>query len=311
MSQLSEQASAASPNPTTAQSERPPLWLSAGPAIFLLLWSLGFPIAKIATGYVDPMLLLAARFALVLVVLLPLFVWLRPPLPRTRAAWGHQIVIGFLIQTLYFGLAWSAFALDASAGTVALIVSLQPVLVALLAPSITGEVIGLKRWIGFALGLAGAVIVILGRAEAEATSTAGIVCAVGALLGMSSATLYEKRFGVSQHPVTSNVIQYTTGLVTTLPLAFVFGQLSFTVNGVVIASLAYLVIGNSLIAISLLLAMIRRGEASRVSALFYLVPPCAALLSWLLIGEEMPPLAWLGMAVAAVGVALVRPGRSG
>ena len=105
--------------------------------------------------------------------------------------------------------------------------------------------------------------------------------------------------------MTANLIQYAVGVVVMLPLAFAFEDMNVAWTGEMLAALAYLVIGNSLIAITLLLAMIRHGEASRVSALFYLVPPSAALLAWLLIGEEMPPLAWAGMAVAAVGVALV------
>ena len=50
--------------------------------------------------------------------------------------------------------------------------------------------------------------------------------------------------------------------------------------------------------------MIRRGEVSRVSALFFLVPPMAALIGWLLLDEQMPPLAWVGLGLAAAGVAL-------
>ena len=69
--------------------------------------------------------------------------------------------------------------------------------------------------------------------------------------------------------------------------------------------LVYLVIGNSIISISLLLALVRRGEASKVSALFFLVPPVAAVLSWLIIDEQMPMIAWAGMGVAALGVAIV------
>ena len=72
-----------------------------------------------------------------------------------------------------------------------------------------------------------------------------------------------------------------------------------------VAVMAYLVIGNSLLAMSLLLAMIRVGEVSRVSALFYLVPPLAALFAWPLLDEAMPPLGWAGMILAAIGVALV------
>ena len=68
------------------------------------------------------------------------------------------------------------------------------------------------------------------------------------------------------------------------------------------AALAYLVVGNSVIAVGLLLAMIRAGDVSSVSALFFLVPPLAALVAWLLLGEIMPPVAWLGMAAAAIGV---------
>jgi drug/metabolite transporter (DMT)-like permease len=53
---------------------------------------------------------------------------------------------------------------------------------------------------------------------------------------------------------------------------------------------------------TLLLAMIRAGEVSRVSALLFLVPPLAAIFGWLLLGEIMPPVAWIGMALAGIGV---------
>lgn len=283
------------------------IWLRASPAIFLLLWSAGFPVAKIGIAYADPLIFLTLRYALVLAVLAPFALWLRPPLPARRVDWLHLAVVGVLIQTVYFASCYMAFGFGASAGTVALVVSLQPVLVALLAPALVGEEIGWRRWIGFALGLTGAVIVILARSTIEVTSMVGVGFAVGALLGMTAATLYEKRFGRTQHPVTANVIQYAAGLAATAPLALALGSLQVVWAGEMFAALAYLVIGNSLIAITLLLAMIRRGEASRVSALLYLVPPMAAVLSWLLIGEEMPPLAWAGMAVAAVGVAMVSP----
>ena len=73
-------------------------------------------------------------------------------------------------------------------------------------------------------------------------------------------------------------------------------------TGTLLAALAYLVIGNSILAMTLLLAMIRAGEVSRVSALLFLVPPLAAIFGWLLLGEIMPPAAWIGMALAGIGV---------
>jgi drug/metabolite transporter (DMT)-like permease len=80
-------------------------------------------------------------------------------------------------------------------------------------------------------------------------------------------------------------------------------------TGTLVATLAYLVIGNSILAMTLLLAMIRAGEVSRVSALLFLVPPLAAIFGWLLLGEIMPPVAWIGMALAGIGV-IIAEGQS-
>ena len=66
----------------------------------------------------------------------------------------------------------------------------------------------------------------------------------------------------------------------------------------------------AVIAVGLLLAMIRAGDVSRVSALFFLVPPLAALLAWVMLGEVMPPMAWPGMALAAAGVFLATRRRA-
>lgn len=92
----------------------------------------------------------------------------------------------------------------------------------------------------------------------------------------------------------ANFVQYLVGLLVTLPLAYIFEAMHIEWTPTLLLALAYLVIANSIIAISLLLTMIRHGEASRVSALFFLVPPAAALVAWLMLGKAMPPLAWGG-----------------
>ena len=116
------------------------------------------------------------------------------------------------------------------------------------------------------------------------------------------AVLYEKRFGLSHHPVISNLGQYGAGLIFIFPIAYSIETMQVQWTGTLVATLAYLVIGNSVLAMTLLLAMIRAGEVSRVSALLFLVPPLAAIFGWLLLGEIMPPVAWLGMALAGIGV---------
>ncbi|MFN3845313.1 MAG: DMT family transporter [Paracoccaceae bacterium] len=282
-----------------------PVWLIVAPAIFLILWSAGFAVAKLGLLFAEPITLLALRYSLVLLILLPFAIALRPPLPATWRGWVDVAVVGFLIQVGYFGLCYLAFKLGVSAAGVAIVVCLQPILVALIAPHLVGENVSRRAWGGLGLGLAGAVVVILSRASVQAESPLGVVLTIGALLGITAGTLYEKRFGVSQHPVTSNMIQYAVGAVCTVPIALLTESQGIIWTGEFIGVMAYLVIGNSLLAMSLLLAMIRVGEVSRVSALFYLVPAMSALFAWPLLGEAMPPIAWLGLALAGAGVALV------
>ncbi|MBX2879708.1 MAG: DMT family transporter [Granulosicoccus sp.] len=272
------------------------------PGIFLLLWSGGFTVAKIGLEHANPITLLALRYGCVIVLLTPLFLLFKPALPASRAQWINLAWVGFLIQVVYFGTAWMAFKLGGSAGTVALITSLQPILVALVIPLITGEVVAITRWIGLILGLIGTCLVLLGNAELQPVSITVIALALSALLAFSIATIWEKRFGVAHHPLTSNLVQYAIGFIVTLPLALIFESTSVNVTVPFVLALTYLVIGNSLLAISLLLMMIRNGEATRVSALFFMVPPLSAFIAWLILDESMTRMAWLGMAVAACGV---------
>lgn len=281
-----------------------PSWLAAAPFLFLILWSGGYVTAKIGLRDMEPMTLLAVRYSLVVVLMGALFLILRPPLPRNRGEWIQLAVVGILIQTVYFGFSYFAFSAGLAAATVALVMSLQPILVAMLAPGLAGERVGPRRWAGLILGLAGTVTVIMARSQIEAPSAWGLLFAFIALAGMISATLYEKRSGVSAHPVTANLIGFAAGLVGIVPAALLLEDQAINWTPSLIAVLAYLVVGNSLIATTVLLAMIRFGEVSRVSALMFLVPPLAGVLAWVLLDEIMPPLAWAGMALAGIGVIL-------
>ena len=282
-------------------SKQPP-WLVFAPGIFLLMWSTGYVAAKFGLGYIEPMTFLALRFACVIAIMAVLFVILRPPLPKSSAEWMHLAVVGFMLQSLYFGMCYMSFTAGLSVGTLALILSMQPIIVGLVAPRWSGETIGWQRWAGLVLGLAGAVIVITARSEIAAPSAIGFVFAALALFGITGGSLWEKRFGVSQHPVTSNLVGFTAGLLGVTPFMIAFESMTIDWSWQLLGSLVYLIVASSLIAVGLLLAMIRAGEVSKVSALFFLVPPIAAVVAWVVLDEVMPPLAWGGMVVAGLGV---------
>lgn len=250
------------------------------------------------------MTLLLLRYVFVVLIMAVMFVILRPPLPKTRADWGHLAIVGLFIQTVYFGFSYYAFDSGIAVGTVALIMSFQPILVAILAPSSTGETVTRKRWVGLMLGLLGTGLVIIARSTVEAPPLIGFAFCAIALAGITSGSLWEKRFGMNHHPVTSNLIGYSAGLIGLTPFIVLQGNLHVDWTWQFTAALAYLVIGNSVIAVSLLLAMIRAGDVSSVSSLLFLVPPLAAVIAWVLVGETMPLWGWAGIAIAAIGVYL-------
>lgn len=283
-------------------STNQPTWLVFAPGIFLFMWSTGYVAAKFGLGYIEPMTFLALRFACVVTIMAVLFLIIRPPLPKSRNDWMHLAIVGFLLQSMYFGMCYMSFSAGLSVGTLALILAMQPIIVGLVAPRWNGEKVGFRQWIGLVLGLTGAAIVIVARSEIAAPSAIGFVFASLALFGITGGSLWEKRFGVSQHPVTANLVGFTAGLIGMVPFMIAFETMEIIWTWELIGSLVYLIIASSLIAVGLLLAMIRAGEVSKVSALFFLVPPMAAAIAWVVLDEIMPPIAWAGMIVAGLGV---------
>lgn len=279
-----------------------PTWLVFAPGIFLVMWSTGYVAAKFGLGYIEPMTFLALRFACVVVIMAALFLILRPSLPASSSEWMHLAIVGFLLQAMYFGGCYMSFKSGLSVGTLALILAMQPILVGLIAPRWNDESISWKQWIGLALGLGGAVIVIVARSDLASPSPVGFLFASMALIGITVGSLWEKRFGVSHHPVTTNLIGFTAGLIGVVPFMIAFETMEIIWTWQLITALAYVIVASSLIAVGLLLAMIRAGEVSRVSTLFFLVPPMAAAVAWIVFGEVMPPTAWGGMIVAGLGV---------
>jgi drug/metabolite transporter (DMT)-like permease len=143
------------------------IWLALTPIMFLILWSAGYVVAKVALVDAAPMALLALRFAAVIAIMAVLFAILRPPLPKTLKDWLHLGLVGFLMQTVYFGMAYFAFVNGVAAGTAALIFSLQPLLVGLLAPRWSAETVSWPQWLGLAIAMTGTFVVIVAQLKID------------------------------------------------------------------------------------------------------------------------------------------------
>lgn len=272
--------------------------------LFVLLWSTGFIGAKYGLPYAEPFTLLFLRFVLALLLLAPLVWWLRPAMAMSWIERGHLMVSGLLLHGAYLGGVYVAIKLELSAGMTALIVGAQPVLTSLAAPLLFGERPRLAHWAGLALGFAGIYLILGGGAEAV-VAPAALLAAVAALFGITVGTLYQKRFCAQHDLLAVTVHQYlpTVALFGLGALLFETREVEWTAQFV--AALLWLVFALSLGAMLLLTWLIKHGEASKVSSLFYLVPPVTAVMAWLLFDE---PLGWLkvaGIALVALGVWLV------
>jgi len=301
------------PSADSAASSTARLLQAAVPAIFVVMWASGFAGARLGLPYAPPITLLVLRFAIVVAIVLPISLVTRAPWPRGWRQRGHVAVVGLLMHSAYLGGVYCAIAAGVPSGVSALIVGLQPLLTAAVVGPLLGEKVSPLQWLGLAIGLAGVALVLADKLHFDHAQSWGVVLAFGGLLSVTAATLYQKRFCGSVDLRTGAVIQYSAASLVLLPLALALGWGPIQWSGELIFALTWLVLVLSLGAVSIFYLLIRKGAASRVTSLFYLTPPVAALLGWIIFDEWLGPLALLGMALTALGVALVmrRSARAG
>lgn len=291
-----------------ASGERSAL-IRAMPWVFVLIWSTGFVVARFGMPHSPPLTFLSMRYALSLLcfgvwILLAGIEW-----PRERAQWGHLAVVGVLIHAGYLGGVWAAVKSGIGAGTVALLVGLQPVLTALWTSwsnraNDAGARVLPQQWLGLALGLGGLILVVWHKLGGGEVTHWNLALAIFALLSITIGTLYQKRFVAPCDVRTASAIQLLAALAVSLPLASMETE-PVVWHAQMIGAMAWSVLALTLGGSSLLYLLIQRGAATEVTSLMYLVPPCTAVLAWWLFGEAFTWSMGLGMLLTATGVALV------
>ena len=258
----------------------------AAPAVFVVLWASGFIGAKFGLPYAEPMTFLSLRMIAVVALLAVVILLTRPKWPD-RAGLFHSAVTGALVHGLYLGGVFASMENGISAGLIALIVSLQPVLTSTLANRWLGERVLPRQWLGLILGIAGVYLIVRENVAAGDIKPIAWVFAATALAGITVGTLYQKRFGGGIDWRPALCVQYTTaGALFTLA-AFAFETRVVRWTPEFLFALGWLVLVLSFGAIWLLYFLIRRSAATRVISFFYLTPPVTALLAWLFFGERL------------------------
>jgi drug/metabolite transporter (DMT)-like permease len=281
-----------------------------GPALFVLLWSTGFVGAKYGLPYAEPFTFLGVRLVIAAGLLAGLAVLLRSVGMPRRTQYGHAALVGVLLHSGYLGGVFYGISLGVPAGVSAVIVSLQPVLTAVLASRVLDERLVPRQWAGLVVGVAGVALVVGPGIAAASGSTrslplSGFVACLVALASGTAATLHQKRYGQGIPLVWGTAVQYAAASALLLTAAAATETMVIQWTGDFVLALVWLVLALSLGAVLLLLLLLRRGTAAGVSSLMYLVPPAVAVEAFLLFGERLSPPSLVGVGVTAVGVALV------
>ena len=281
--------------------------IRAMPAVFVLIWSTGFIVARYGMPYAPPLTFLSWRYGFSIACFL---IWIglaKVKWPTDRAQWLHLAVTGVLMHACYLGGVWVAVKMGMGAGLSALIVGLQPVLTALwLAHS--GGHISRRQWLGLMLGFVGLILVVSRKFvhghPGDSATWANVSVAVVALLGITVGTRYQKRYVKPCDVRTANTVQLMAALLVSAPLALLESE-AVQVNGQLMAAMAWSVLALTLGGSSLLYMLIQRGAAASVTSLMYLVPPTTAFMAWALFHEPITLSTVVGTALTAFGVSLV------
>ena len=275
------------------------------PLLFVLLWSTGFIGAKYGLPHAEPLSFLLVRYLLVLSLMTLIALATRAPWPRDARQWFHIGVAGLLVHGIYLGGVFMSISKGLPAGVASLVVGIQPLLTAVGAGWLLNEAVLKRQWLGLVLGFVGVAMVVSGKLGSGYGLDA-LWPALAALAGITAGTLYQKRFCPSFDWRTGAIAQFLPSAVATGIVVGLSGNYRVEWVPDFIFALGWLVLVLSVGAISLLNMLIRRGSAVNMASLFYLVPPCTALIAWLLFDEKLAGMALVGMALAVWGVYLAR-----
>ena len=281
----------------------------SAPVVFVLLWSTGFVGAKYILPYAEPFVFLTIRYASAAIILVLIAKALREPLRISRDQIQQSVLVGVFLQVIYIGGVFYAVSLGLPAGVTAVIVSLQPVLVSVLAFKLLNEGLSFRKISGLILGLVGVLFLLLpkifqGNFNLEFPKV-GILSSVLALIGTTTGYLLQKRGGSEIPFLPGTAVQFATATLLFALAGIFFEDWTIKVNLEFILALSWIVLALSIGSIFLLFYLLKHDSASSVSSLYYLVPPLTAVQAFFLFDERFTLIGLFGMALAAIGTLLV------
>ncbi len=271
-------------------------------ALFVVVWGSAWIAGKYGLASTGPFTLLAMRMATASVVFLLITLIARAPWPSDRRQYLHLAVAGVLIQAATLGGVYGGMSLGVSPGISVLFTGLAPLLTALMAGPLLGETVTRRQWISLVIGLGGVALVVANKLAVGHADWHGYFWSTFALIAFVSGTLYQKKFCASMDLRTGNFIQVAAATVVILVPAIFVEHLHATPTRSLIAAVGWMGLINSVGGMTLLYVLLRRGSASSVASLFYMVPPVTVVMAWVFFREVPSTTTIIGGAIVALSV---------
>ena len=281
-------------------------WFRTAAAIFFVfLWGSAFVPSKIGVLASSPLWFLVVRFAVSGAVALAIARALGAAWPRGRRAWTLILLLGVLANAMYLGFTYEALR-HLAAGIGSVVTSTNPLILALVAPALLGERLTPLKAAGLLIGFVGVIAIVLARTGTGTAEPRDIGLCLIAVLASVASTVVFKKFLVEMDVRMTTALQLFAASVALVPFAIALEGAPHATWGVpIVASFVYLVVALSVGGSFLWFWLLEQGEASRVTA-YYFLSPVFGLLIASFFGEALSIRDLGGLVAIAIGNSLVQ-----
>ena len=271
------------------------------PLIFVLLWSSAFVTTKPIVDNSDPFAALAFRFLIVAIGFLIFSIYQNLSLKLNKKDFIQSFFSGVLFHGVYLGGVFFSVSRDIPTGITALIVTMQPILTNALAGPFLKEYVGWKQWLGVILGFIGSAMV-LGVDIGVTLPAVGIIASFIALLSITSATLFQKKYSGNIPLPVSNIYQAAGGCFFHLIIILFFVDPFIEFNSTFLIAMSHQIFLVSFGAFTILMFLIKNNSASKTVTVFFLIPATTAFMAWIFLNEQLTAIDVFGFLIASLGV---------
>lgn len=265
------------------------------------VWGVCFVGIKEVLRAGPPLTIAGTRFLLAGLIVLP-FVLRNPNPGRRRPTGGEVLAVGFLQTTALYGLGFLGTQ-RSTAGAAALLLNVNPMMVALLAVPFLGNRLGVRAVGGVSLAVAGVAVISV---QDNLGSPTGVTLLLAGALAWAGASIVIKRLGPTVDLLRLSCLQMIVGGIPLFAAGLVFehDMPSWTLRSG--AWFVFLVIPGTALNFVFWFRLLDRYRAGAMTSWLFLIPLFAVVSGAVLLDE---PLGWrvvLGGALIVVGVALTQ-----